>query len=313
MIPPRNITASGVSAPGSRLRGPYSDILIYPVVAAPNAIELLEGMSLKGAFWQFVLRDPEVELMGARAIADAPDLKRVYLEGWCYPDRRREWPLVFHRGQVAGGRTLDSPIGYLGDPPPGDVQHAADVLSDRYESLLTLLRQGKLDAVGDPTRSRGNEAILGSIWSPSAYFFDAAKGDLLQTNGSADSSKPFSIRWRAVTLRRPMHADLFHVKPPLSDQMLSSTIEPHRHTPSLGRDIVPNTTPHKTTSRQQRRTPHRASVADAIACLWPEGIPDHLQVQKRDQMIIDWQKENGRTMTGPRTIATAVFERTLTA
>jgi hypothetical protein len=226
-IPPRNITASGVSAPGSRL-DPYSDILIYPVVVAPNAIDLLEGMSLKDAFWQFVLRDPEVELVGARAIAENPDLKRVYLEGWCYPGGCREWPLNFQRGELAGGRALDSPIGYLGKPPPDNVQQAADILSARYESLLALLIQGKLEAVGDPTRSRGSELIRSAIWSHSTYFFDATKGDLVQRKGNADLADPFSVRWRAVTLRRTMRAETFHVKPRISDQMLSSTIDPQR-------------------------------------------------------------------------------------
>ena len=182
-------------------------------------------MSLKDAFWQFVLDDPEVELIGARAIKADPALKRVYLEGCCYPGGCREWPLAFHRGQLAGGRAQEGPIGYLSDPPRKDVQRAADVLIARYESLLTLLRRGKLEGIGDPTRSRGSEVILRSIWSHSAYFFDAARGDLLQTNGSADSSNPFSIRWRAVTLRRPMPANLFHVKPRISDQMLSSTMQ----------------------------------------------------------------------------------------
>jgi hypothetical protein len=219
----RDLTASNKDEP-------YFDILIYPVVDAPNAIDLLEGMSLKDAFWQFVLRDPEVQFLGSKAIKANPDLKRTHLEGWCYPAGCREWPLVFAHGELAGGRSQTSPIGYLEDRIPQEVQQAADTVSLRYNSLLALLRQGKLEAVGDPVRSRGTDIILSSIWSHRSYYFDANNGDVLQANGSigSDWRDTRLTRWRAVMLRKPQRTNLFHVKPRVSDQLLSSPIEPQR-------------------------------------------------------------------------------------
>jgi hypothetical protein len=94
----------------------------------PNVVDLLDGMSLKDAFWQFVLHDPEVQQFGRKAIKANPDLKRVYEEGWCYPSGSQEWPVAFSHGSLAGGRSENSPVGYLEGPAPPSVQRAADVV-----------------------------------------------------------------------------------------------------------------------------------------------------------------------------------------
>jgi hypothetical protein len=54
--------ASGTNAKEKAFR----DILIYPILHAPNAIDFLDGMLLKDAFSQFVLHDPEVQFLGSK-------------------------------------------------------------------------------------------------------------------------------------------------------------------------------------------------------------------------------------------------------
>jgi hypothetical protein len=224
----------------------FLDILIYPVLHAPNVVDLLEGMSLKDAFWQFVLRDPEVQLLGSKAIKADPNLKRLYRKGWCCPSGCAEWPVAFNQGDLAGGRSSDNPIGYLADPPLKEVQQAADIVCLRYGSLLKLLRHEELEAIGDPVRSRGSERILSSIWSHRSYYFDPNNGDVLQTNdASAAAWHDIRVkRWRAVMLRSSLQAKSFHVKPLVPDRFRSPTIEPQRA----------STTPSKAIARVETTT-----------------------------------------------------------
>jgi hypothetical protein len=196
-----------------------SDLLIYPALHAPNVVELLDGLSLKEAFRRFVLHDPEVQFLGNRATKVEPALEHVYVHGWCRPFSCREWPVVFADGHLAGGRPLQSPIGHGADPLPEEVQQAADVVCRRYCALLTTLRKNELHAVGDPARSRGPEQILPSLWSHRSYYIDMQNGDLVQLT-SADPVWPFTVRWRAVMLKRP-----FHVKPTIPHALRSSTVE----------------------------------------------------------------------------------------
>src|SRR5450759_2927751 len=206
----------------------FLEIKIYPVLHAPNATNFLDGMSLQDAFWRFVLRDPEVQFLANEAIEADPHLKDVYLEGYCAP-YRWVWPVVFEQGALAGGMAKDNEF-YDSTENPLEVQKAADIVSLRYSALLTLLRDEKLDAIGDPVRSHRTSQIPSSIWSRRSYYFDARRGDLLKTS-DPEPSDWFHIRlkrWRAVTLRKPQLPIPFHVKPLTFVEMPPATIE-HAH------------------------------------------------------------------------------------
>jgi hypothetical protein len=210
-------SASGKNAKDQR----FLDILIYPVLHAPNAIDFLDNKSLKDAFWEFVLHDPEVLFLGNKAIKADPDLTQVYREGRRQRGAGWEWPFEFFQGELAGGRSKESPIGFLADPLPQEVQLAADTVCDRYSALLALLRQKKLEAVGDSSRSRGTNLILSSIWSHPSYYFDAMNGDVLQKNENPTGWHDIWLkRWRAVMLQAP-----FHVEPLKSDGLRSTTAD----------------------------------------------------------------------------------------
>ena len=253
---------------------------------SPNAADFLDGMSLKDAFWRFVLHDPEVQFLGRKAIQANPDLKRVYQEGWCYPPGISEWPVTFAQGALAGGRAHNSPIGYLSGPLPPDVQRAADIVCLRYSSLLTLLRDQKLEAVGDPVRSHGTDRILPSIWSHRSYYIDAKNGDVLQIkNGDIADWNDFLVkRWSAVMLKRPQQAPVFHGKPPTSDAAPPAT---------MGDAFARSS---------HKLSPVRASIAQAIKEIWPNGIPMGVAVKTRDENIRKWQADNGFAVASTKTI-----------
>ena len=210
------------------------------ILHSSDAADCFDGMSLKDAFWQFVLHDPEVQILGRKAIKADSALKRVYLQGWCYPSGCREWPVVFAQGGLAGGRSPNSPIGHLAGRLPQAVQRAADIVCLRYSLLLTLLRQKELEAIGDPVRSRGTGQILSSIWSHRSFYIDAENGDVLQIKNSdiADCNDFLMKRWRAVMLRRPLQTSMFHGKPLVPDPIRSHTTEPQRTSKSSGKAIV---------------------------------------------------------------------------
>lgn len=210
------------------------------ILHSSDAADFFDGMSLKDAFWQFVLHDPEVQMLGRKAIKADSGLERVYLQGWCYPSGRREWPVIFPHGALAGGRSPNSPIGYLAGPLPPAVQRAADIVCLRYSLLLTLLRHKELEAIGDPVRARGTDQILSSIWTHRSYYIDIENGDVLQIkNGDiADFNDFLTKRWRAVMLRKPLQASVFHVKPLVPDVIRSHTIESQHASKSSGKAIA---------------------------------------------------------------------------
>jgi hypothetical protein len=217
----KSSSASGKNAEDQR----FIDILIYPVLHAPNAIDFLDNMAIKDAFWKFVLGDPEVRLLGNKAIKANPDLRQVYIEGRRQPGSAWEWPVEFFQGGLAGGRSKESPIGFLASSLQKEEQLAADAICDRYSALLALLRQKKIEAVGDPVRSRGSNKILSTIWSHLSYYLEVRNGDVLQKNDNTTGQHDIWLkRWCAVILQRPT----FHVEPLKSDEVRSTTVESQR-------------------------------------------------------------------------------------
>jgi hypothetical protein len=117
--------------------------LIYPVLRAPNAIDFLDNKSLKDAFWEFVLHDPEILFLGNKAIKADPDLTQVYREGRRQRGAGWEWSFEFFQGELAGGRSKESPIGFIADPLRQEVQLAADTVSNSIAVPLDFKPAGR--------------------------------------------------------------------------------------------------------------------------------------------------------------------------
>lgn len=291
----RNLKTLSASALNAN-DGSFIDILFYPILHAPNAIYFLENLSLKDAFWRFVLHDPEVLFLSGKAIKANPDLMQVYLDGRCQPGSNWEWPLDFYQGELAGGRSKESPIGILADPLPREVQQAADVVCNRYSALLAPLRQGKLEAVGDPDRSRGGIQILSSIWSHRSYFFDAMNGDVLQKNENFTDWRDIRLKcWSAVMLKRPQSA-AFHVKPPKYDGLRPTTDRPQVSKRSVSTNYRVETTGASLKACTQwlvemmrassnKRTYTKKFLWEKAQEKWPDTLSERKFIEARDAAI----------------------------
>jgi hypothetical protein len=252
----------------------FVDIVIYPVLEAPNAIDFLDGMSLKHAFEMYVWRDPQLDFLAEKAMALRPELQRVYrwrrdsryAKNWQCPVLPVETSFWFY------------------DPEPGYVRRAAEVLRHRCDALFSLLSSKKIMALGEPHTSLTNE-IIPTIWSHPHYFIDVATGDVHYRDiNDAEWPSTGERRWSAILLKKPDERTTFHVKPTTFDQTAPSTIEP------------------LLAEFDRKLTPARASVDEAIKRKWPNGIPAGLGVKKRDRFIREWQAENGRIIASGKTI-----------
>jgi hypothetical protein len=181
------------------------NLRIFPVVLSPNAALLLNGYTFANAFRQFVLCDPEVEVRGKKAMAIDSTLKHVYLAGRCYPAGVWDWPVDYEGKDLAGGRSTNSPLGFLNDKPaPQEVNEAATAICSRYGYLIQLLRLGRLIAKGDPKRPNDPPTILSSLWSHPRYYVDVRHGDFFEVNDEAkDWPDRITRRWTAIALETP--------------------------------------------------------------------------------------------------------------
>lgn len=261
----------------------FGDVQIYPVLHAPNVVDLIHDMSLKDVFWQFVLCDPEVQALASEAIQVRPSLEQVYVKRNCAP-YRYVWPFRFDFGALAGGLSKGDEF-YDSTENPPEVQAAADVVCRRFEALLELLRNGKIEAVGIPSREGKPDRVPTSVWSRDSYYFSATNGEILKTKDPEPSDwfHKRLKRWSAVMLRRPQ-SPVFHVKPLATD------------------GTAPTTAKYSPTKSGRRKTVTQASIEQAIKTLWPNGIPPGLPVKTRNQKIRDWQKTNDLAETSEKSI-----------
>jgi hypothetical protein len=183
----------------------YTNVRVYPAVKAPNRLAVISGQTLKKTFEEFVLGDPEVRTLAAKAVEVDPSYARVFHDGVCYPIGVREWRLDCDQ-LIVGNVHHDVEKRWFDfetpDPPP--VNDAADALKDRFTTLFDELRSAQLMAFGVPIGGGTAEAILPSIWSHPDFAFDVSEGDVLIT----DENPPYpSIlhkkKWLAIYLQPP--------------------------------------------------------------------------------------------------------------
>jgi hypothetical protein len=269
------------SAADDRLtRATYLDIRVYPPLLAPCRIDLLAGRTLAEAFEQVVLVDPEVATLGREAVRLSPEFEAVFVRGRCHVHGLEEWPLAFERWvmvstvhpEAAKRSVYDGPR----KPDPLEVVIAAEALKHRYRALISMLRRGELEGRGLPTTAGHSDAILRSIWSHEEFYFYASTGDVLQDNPeSTGRHDRLTRRWIGVVLQRANSADsrmhplgsMFHGKPPVRDELLSTT-------------SVPQAAPIRQSKAVARMETTAASLKACQA--WLEGI----MAESRDQRTL---------------------------
>jgi hypothetical protein len=178
----------------------------------------LAGLSLAEAFRRYVLEDPEVVAAG-EALADH---RGVFSEGH-YPALTVSylWPTCFKVSELASA--FASTIWFLDEPIPKPLEahvRAAEVFTDRWGAICTLLQGGALVGKGCFNASGCEEVIVPAQWSRPSGLVDVRNGDLLE--GPRHQAL---VRWTGIVLSaRPMNPKRVDAVPTRATQRAVTTI-----------------------------------------------------------------------------------------
>jgi hypothetical protein len=182
------------------------ELVLFPVVCAPDAPSILNGWTLKEAIFSYVLKDPEL-LRVASHLGSRDGRTRRYVKESYYPGGVNGWQVT---SATICAETSESRLEWLMALrilPSDPLERQANQLANhRFGFLMRLLWSNALEGIGDPVRSRDSNAILKTLWNHNGYYVDLDNGDLVQDDDSGErlSVKP---RWRGVVLRTPLASD----------------------------------------------------------------------------------------------------------
>jgi hypothetical protein len=247
-------------------------IRVFPVLLSPTAACRIAGLGLAEVLRRFLLDDPEVLALNAR-------LKRPKLgfEG-SFPGVSDNWPLGLTDDEF-GYRIVESSLVRLDRPLPAPSKEQfalAVALNSRLQALRQYLSEGRVLGWGAFSQTGAFGSIDPQQWARSDISINAQNGDLC--DGQLVSP---IVRWSGISLRS--------VRSAVMDG--------------------PVTTPVKADSRLEkpnRHAPASESTLAAISELWPDGIPKGLRRTKRNDAIIQWQREKGLAVVSEKTIDRSV-------
>jgi hypothetical protein len=275
---------------------------------APDIAACLNGLSLTEAFRKFVLEDPEIFALGKTIVEREREHAEVFSDGqYPGPYIAYVWPLDISAGDLAF--QFVRPIMFVIPGPPLPeaselIQRVSKALVDKLQSLRRMFINGDIVAYGTFVRTGSFGAINRLQWARRGLSIDVQSGDLHEETRSGSEAK-----WSGLALEAP--AGL-----PIADVTLASN-ESRRalelpianarsgefHVNSTEHDGLRSGSPSAGERTPVRRTtPLHVSIEEAIADLWPDGIPAALALQTRDQKIIDWQKAHGLAVASSKTI-----------
>ncbi len=185
----------------------FFTVRVFPALLAPCRLDLLDRCPLSDAFKKFILEDPEVAALAAVAVRLSPEFERVFIRGRCHVHGVEEWPVAYERwctiGTVHPDPAKRSKFDVPRNPDPIEVIIAADALTHRYRTLISMLRRGELQGYGLAVSPAHPCEILHSIWSHEEFHLDAASGDVLQVNPKSRGRHDYlTKRWIGVVLQR---------------------------------------------------------------------------------------------------------------
>lgn len=193
---------------GAKRVAEQRDLILFPTICAPNAPDLLSGLSLAHVISAYVLNDPELLRWAPLAIAAEETMRRFVEQGWYHPVGQHEWRVT--DGAFDPEDELEfgeGPIGLLMTERSGNdpnVRRTRLVARRRFGCLMKLLSTSRIEALGDPVRSKDDRQILGSVWSDGDYYVNAKRGHLLVENpNSRGRYDALTLRYRAVLLKKP--------------------------------------------------------------------------------------------------------------
>lgn len=257
------------------------NVRISPILHSDRAPTLLNGLSLTDAFRKCVIEDPEVVALGKRVIARCGH-RDVFEEG------QAPGPFVdFHWSLGLSADEIASNFVYLiawnestrfPEPSP-QIVNASAALADRCQALRRILSSGQIAASGTFAQT-GMTGLVGRMqWQRSGVTVEIRNGDLCE----AENHRPV-VRWSGITLELP------------NTTVLSHTTD----VPAVS--ATPPSTESAVTFEEMRTTAVRESIIEAVQALWPDGPPRSLQLQQRDDQIIEWQRKNKRKVVSQKSI-----------
>jgi hypothetical protein len=279
----------------------YSDVVAVPALRSVCRVDLVAGRSLSEVFKEYIIGDPEVISLSLEAMRVKPVLKNVFVDGRHTPFGVREWPADLDYSVLGGLERIEA-IGFLADPEPEAVIDAMDALQDRYGALLKMLRQDEIEAYGLANRAGDPHVLMRSIWAHKDFEIDPIEGDVYSNNPECEDPRYDRLvkRWTGVIFR-PTGRGLFSAV-----ATAPASIAQHAFHVNSTDDVglrPKRTKPRGGRVASSRPTAHQESIAAAIAALWSDGVPKALTVQRRDQMIIEWQrKQPGQLVVSDRSI-----------
>jgi hypothetical protein len=164
------------------------NVRIFPVLEAPNAIDLLADHTLRDVFQSFVLEDPEVAASLKRTCpSKTPELSALERVSIADPAERiaeavsQSWGTnVRSQSRIALIRVLES----------------------RILRLQDFLAKGTLTALGTCPRRDISVMVPKDVWSRPEMFVDFANGHLYEAITTDDQSVEFQLLAKNLTLHR---------------------------------------------------------------------------------------------------------------
>jgi hypothetical protein len=246
------------------------------------------GLGLVEAFRKLVLEDSEIASLGEVLGRHDERHKDVFRDGQ-YPgwfvDHR--WPMDVTSEDLAFNFVRPFMIVIPGPPlpePSSEARKVSELIVKRIKTLREWLIAGDLVAYGTYERTGTFDPIHRLQWARQGIAIDIKSGDFLR-----EVENKMIVQWTGLALEAPLRAssegsrEAFHVNSTAYDEVRRDRTTRHEDQP-------------------KRITPARASILQAAASLWPEGIPDGLQVKVRDQRIMEWQREHGLTVASAKSI-----------
>lgn len=255
------------------------NVRIFPVVHSPEAPNLLNGLGLGEAFRRCVIDDPEVVMLGKLVIGRCGH-RAVFEEG------NAPGPFVsFHWSLGLSAKDLAwefvRPLIYfisapLPEPSP-EISNASIALADRCQALQRLLTAGQIGAIGTFAQTGEIRLIDRMQWQRDGITVDIRNSDLCEP----ENHRP-AVRWSGISLELVRH---------------TSSLVPARDNAIAVNPVAVNAL-----TLAKRITPVQASIGEAVKALWPDGPPQSLQLQQRDDQIIEWQRKNKRKVVSQKSI-----------
>jgi hypothetical protein len=177
----------------------FHDLRVFPVLHAPNAADLLHDQSLAGVFMSFVVRDPEVSVLGELVVAQRGH-PEIFAGGMAPgPITDYHWAIGKKAEELASD--FVSQIAYFPNVPvprpSAAITAVAEVLTLRIAALRTLLASGRMNALG----THWNTGTLGPIhrmqWLRANQAIEVQNGDLCEYQ-----NPKYIPMWTGIVLER---------------------------------------------------------------------------------------------------------------